>query len=201
MSLVNALFLDAFYSIELTQEKYEGPERKRLSEEQEHKIAQARRYFHASISKLVWRIGISTEEYVLLKSNHLFQLRFENEQNCNNWISVQNLYVTGKSVGDMDLEDKELLRTEEERFTKMLMFISKVNGPAAGAKKFAELMSLINLLFKVSHRIREFHAMIFTVLQLEDVFAPFFSFCYVYIKIVNSLICEICENWHLSVVK
>uniref|UniRef100_A0A915D9X4 Nuclear receptor domain-containing protein n=1 Tax=Ditylenchus dipsaci TaxID=166011 RepID=A0A915D9X4_9BILA len=121
MSLVNTLLLDAFYSFELKQETIVYPNGA-IAENMKDHIISNQKTLYSSISKHIWRIGPSIQEFVLLKA----------------------IIYSSSAVGDMDLEDKELLKTEEERFTKMLMsYLQNKMGLAAGAKKFSELMSLI----------------------------------------------------------
>uniref|UniRef100_A0A915D9F6 Uncharacterized protein n=1 Tax=Ditylenchus dipsaci TaxID=166011 RepID=A0A915D9F6_9BILA len=167
MSLVNTIFLDGYYSYERHQKGIVFPNgalflNNAINTSCDHKcgdhkirtrMKEYKKDLCRSIMQPIWRIGLSIEEFVLLKA----------------------IIYCNSVMGELDSTDKELLKKESERFSTILLtYLQQKLGIVAGAKKFAELILLIDTLLRIAQVAREFHAMVHSVLGLRDDFSPFF---------------------------
>ncbi|KAH7719794.1 Nuclear hormone receptor, partial [Aphelenchoides avenae] len=98
----------------------------------------------------ILRVGVSVEEYVLLKAI---------------------LYCSADIYG-LSQQGRQLLQAERERYASILMrLMQRRYGPLAGAKKYAEVISLVDTYFHFGLRYRQHCLMINVALKLPKRYA------------------------------
>uniref|UniRef100_A0A915E7D6 NR LBD domain-containing protein n=1 Tax=Ditylenchus dipsaci TaxID=166011 RepID=A0A915E7D6_9BILA len=100
------------------------------------------------------KVGLTVEEYVLLKA----------------------IIFSNPAIEDLDPTDRDMLRTESERYSKILLHhLQAKMGNLAGAKKYGDVLSLVSCLSMASLRLREVYTYLHSVWDIKMNSQPSFK--------------------------
>ncbi|KAI1718230.1 ligand-binding domain of nuclear hormone receptor domain-containing protein [Ditylenchus destructor] len=143
--LVNAILMQAFYSYQMKSETFILPNgfmpiKPRFVEDEI--IMHAKREIFCRTLEPFFRAKMTMEEFVLLKA----------------------IIFSHYAIPELSARGKALLEMESIRYTKILMkHLQSRLGAVAGAKKYAEIISIVDCLFNTAQRVKGLYTYILSV--------------------------------------
>ncbi|KAI1712699.1 zinc finger, c4 type (two domains) domain-containing protein [Ditylenchus destructor] len=151
----NALLLEAFYSCQMKSETFVFPNGflpTFHAETQYSRIRDMIKLFSCRTMVPISRIQMTMEEFVLLKA----------------------IIYSHSAIHGLSERGRVLLEKESVRYSKTLMkHLQSRMGAAPGAKKYAEIVSFVGVLFHGAQRLREVHVYMANVLRLPHCSTPY----------------------------
>ncbi|KAI1718737.1 zinc finger, c4 type (two domains) domain-containing protein [Ditylenchus destructor] len=164
VAIANTVLLEAFYSYQMKADTLTMPNgfspiknvtREPVSASNREHLANLKRATFCHIMDPFFRIGMTTEEFVLLKA----------------------IIYSHSAISELSHRGRTLLEKECERYSKVLMkHLQSHMGSIAGARKYAEIISLVDCIFRSAQHQREFHVYLQTVFRFRRQCPKFMDF-------------------------
>ncbi|KAI1718738.1 ligand-binding domain of nuclear hormone receptor domain-containing protein [Ditylenchus destructor] len=166
IAIANTVLVQAFYSCQLHADTLTMPngfspikstfwKTQVLDDSNRQRFSTLKDAIYCRIMEPFLRVGLTMEEFVLLKA----------------------IIYSHSAISELSHRGRTLLEKECERYSKVLMRHLQCHmGSIAGARKYAEIISLVDCIFRSAQHQREFHVYLQTVFRFRRQCPKFMDF-------------------------
>ncbi|KAI1727235.1 zinc finger, c4 type (two domains) domain-containing protein [Ditylenchus destructor] len=151
VAIVNTMFLQAFYSYQIRADVVVMPDGfipMKVNKEPDkcEWIHNIKTIMYIRVMEPFFRIGITMEEFVLLKA----------------------IIYTHTAIPELSTIARSILKKDCDRYSKILLKYAQFKmGELPGARKYAEIISMVNRIFDSAQKCREFHISLQSIFRLR----------------------------------
>ncbi|KAI1730465.1 ligand-binding domain of nuclear hormone receptor domain-containing protein [Ditylenchus destructor] len=166
IAIANTVLVQAFYSCQLHANAVTMPngfspikstfwKTQVLDDSNRQRFSTLKEAIYCRIMEPFLRVGLTMEEFVLLKA----------------------IIYSHSAISELSHRGRTLLEKECERYSKVLMkHLQSHMGSVSGARKYAEIISLVDCIFRSAQHQREFHVYLQTVFRFRRQCPKFMDF-------------------------
>ncbi|KAI1705199.1 zinc finger, c4 type (two domains) domain-containing protein [Ditylenchus destructor] len=166
VALANAVLVQAFYSYQLNADTFTMPngfspiqstfwKRCVLDDVNRERVSTLKQLIYCRVMEPFFRVGLTMEEFVLLKA----------------------IIYSNSAIPELSTHGKGLLEKQAEFYSKILLkHLQTHMGPLRGARKYSDIISLVDCVFRSAQNQREFHIYLQTVFRFRRSCPKFMDF-------------------------